>query len=523
MPHLVIDSKKVDVPAGSTVFDAAVKLGIPIPTLCYRNGYDHFTSCMICVVKEKRSNKLIPSCSAPAAEGMIIETNSAGVRQARKENLDLLFVEHLGDCESPCRRACPAHLNIPLMLRQVRENRISEAARTIKNHVPFPAILGRICNAPCESACRRRLVDEPVAICLIERYVADTDRRTGSPAVPALRPSTGKRVAVVGSGLTGLSAAYYLHQYGHACTLYDDHESPGGMLRYGLPKEKLQDHILDTEIEVIWKAGVKFHMDTEVGKDVCMADLRENFDAVAIAAGTIKPGAANFGVDVVVGAEGIKVQPRSLKTDVEGIFAGGGSIRSTHSAAGSVADGRLLAYSMDQYLNGTEVTGPSKRFDFHMGKLNDDELKELMKEADSGSRNTPSGGDNQGFSDVGAVKEAKRCMHCDCRKGESCRLRRYADEYGADGRRYRSKYRNRLEKHNEHRDIVFEPGKCINCGLCVRTSERFGETYGFCFIGRGFDCRIGIPFNELLRRGIEGDAAEYVKTCPTGAISTKNA
>jgi hypothetical protein len=260
MPYLVIDSQKVDVPAGSTVFDAAVKLGIPIPMLCYRNGYDHFTSCMICMVKERKSEKLIPSCSAPASEGMIIETNCAEVRQARKENLDLLFLEHLGDCEAPCRRACPAHLDIPLMLRQVRENRMGEAARTLKKHVPLPAIMGRICNAPCESACRRRLVDDSVAICLIERYVADTDRRTDSPAVPALRPSTGKRVAIVGSGLTGLSVAFYLHQYGHACTIYDEHGSPGGMLRYGLHREKLPNHMLDAEIEGIKKVGVKFHM-----------------------------------------------------------------------------------------------------------------------------------------------------------------------------------------------------------------------------------------------------------------------
>ncbi len=519
MPNLIIDSQKVDVPVGSTVFEAAVNLGIPIPTLCFRYGYNHFTSCMICVVKEKRSGRLIPACSAPAADKMFIETNSAEVRQARKENLELLFLEHLGDCEAPCFRACPAQLNVPLMLRQVGENRIGEAARTVKKRVPFPSILGRICNAPCEAACRRRLVDEPVAICLIERYVADTDRKTDSPAVPTLRLSSGKTVAIVGSGLTGLSAAYYLQQYGHTSTIYDEHKSPGGMLRYGLPKEKLPNHILDSEIECIRKIGVKFQMGTVVGKDVYMADLRENFDAVAISTGIIESGTTSL--DAVVGTKGIRVHPRSYKTDVEGVFAGVGSTRSTHSAVRSVADGRLLAYSIDQYLNAVEVSGPSKRFDFHMGKLNDDELNELMKEADSRLRTTPSDGNNRGYSNIEAIKEAKRCMHCDCRKNRSCLLRNYANEYGADGKRYRSKHRNHLVKLNDHRDIVFEPGKCIKCGLCVQTAERLGETYGFTFIGRGFNCHIGFPFNELLSRGIEKDASEYVKTCPTGAISIK--
>ena len=108
-----IDNRDVSVNENSTVFDAARKLNIHIPTLCYLNGYERFTSCMICVVHEINSDRLIPSCSATVAEGMRIETENEKVKVARKDALDFLLSEHVGDCEAPCHRACPAHMNIP--------------------------------------------------------------------------------------------------------------------------------------------------------------------------------------------------------------------------------------------------------------------------------------------------------------------------------------------------------------------------------------------------------------------------
>ncbi len=114
-----INNKGITVPAGSTILDAAGKLNIGIPTLCYMNGFERITSCMICVVHEINSDRLVPSCSANVVEGMQIETDNEKVREARKDALDLLLSEHVGDCEAPCHRACPAHMNIPLMIRQI--------------------------------------------------------------------------------------------------------------------------------------------------------------------------------------------------------------------------------------------------------------------------------------------------------------------------------------------------------------------------------------------------------------------
>ena len=109
MPRLTLDNRAVEVPPGSTVLDACRALGIAIPTLCHLEGFDPCTSCMLCVVKNRKTGRLIPSCTAPAQEGLEIETDSEEIGTARKTALELLLGEHLGDCEGPCRRVCPAH------------------------------------------------------------------------------------------------------------------------------------------------------------------------------------------------------------------------------------------------------------------------------------------------------------------------------------------------------------------------------------------------------------------------------
>jgi predicted molibdopterin-dependent oxidoreductase YjgC len=152
---LTINSKSVVVDKGSTVLEAAEAAGISIPTMCRLKGYAHMTSCMVCVVKEMGSGRLLPSCTAPAAEGMVIETDNEEVHHARRTALNLLLSEHVGDCEAPCRLTCPAHMNIPLMIRQIKAGEIRDAIETVKEDIALPAVLGRICPAPCEKGCRR--------------------------------------------------------------------------------------------------------------------------------------------------------------------------------------------------------------------------------------------------------------------------------------------------------------------------------------------------------------------------------
>ena len=133
MINLIINNQRVSVIDDSTVLSAAETLGIAIPTLCHVNGYKPNTSCMICVVHELKTDSLIPACFMPVKEGMHIDTSNEKVREARKDTLELLLSEHVGDCEAPCQRACPANMNIPLMIRQIKENSLEKAIITVKN------------------------------------------------------------------------------------------------------------------------------------------------------------------------------------------------------------------------------------------------------------------------------------------------------------------------------------------------------------------------------------------------------
>ncbi|MBC8180376.1 (2Fe-2S)-binding protein, partial [candidate division KSB1 bacterium] len=178
MVTVTINKNKITIPENSTLLDAAKKLGILIPTMCYKDGYENFTSCMLCFVNEIRTNLLLPACSTLAQEGMEIETDNAKVEEYRKTALELLLSDHIGDCEAPCTRTCPAHMNIPLMIRQIRTEQFEEALITVKKDIALPAVLGRICPAPCEKGCNRSKHDSPVSICLLKRFVADVDLKS---------------------------------------------------------------------------------------------------------------------------------------------------------------------------------------------------------------------------------------------------------------------------------------------------------------------------------------------------------
>ncbi|MCD6405338.1 MAG: (2Fe-2S)-binding protein [Planctomycetes bacterium] len=519
MARLTIDNRSVDVPAGGTILDGARALGIEIPTLCFREGVEHFGSCMVCVVQEMNSGRLIPSCSAVAVDGMVIETANNEVRDSRKTALELLLGDHVGDCEAPCRRICPAHMNIPLMIRQIAAGKLRDAIITVKKDIALPAVLGRICPAPCEKGCRRSLYDGPVAIRLLKRFAADTDLAAESPWLPPPKSATGRKVAVIGAGPAGLATAYYLLQEGHACTVFDDHDKPGGMLRLGVDRERLPEGVLDAEIETIAHLGADFRMNTKVGRDVQIEDLQRDFDALVIAVGEIADGAAAaFGVEAAM--HGAKVNPATLQAAGGAVFAAGSAVQPSRLAVRAVADGKRAAASLSQFLADKEVNAPGKRFDSKMGPLIEGEIDEFAKENDAADLVVPSAAGG-GFSLDEAVSQAHRCLHCDCRKADYCALRRYADEYQARQERYRGTERREFERILQHSDVVYEPGKCIKCGLCVRITRQAGERLGLTFIGRGFDLRIGVPFDESFAVGLEKTAAECVRACPSGALSFK--
>lgn len=519
MPTLTIDGRSVQVDAGKTVLDAARKLGLSIPTLCFREGCRAETSCMVCVVRLKGAGKLIPSCATRAVEGMVVESETDEVKSARRIALDLLLSEHVGDCEAPCKRACPAHMDIPLMIRQIRRGELRQAIITIKRNIPLPAVLGRICAAPCEKACRRAVYDAPVSICLLKRFAADMDLTSPSVWLPARKAASGKKVAIVGAGPTGLSAAFYLLQEGHACKLFDDQAEPGGLLRHGIPEDRLPRHVLDNEIDVIRRLGAEFQMKTKIGHDVSLADLEKTFDAVVLTTGAGDAAhARDFGVEM--SERGIKVAPGTFQTSKTRVFACGDAVQPARMVIRDVAQGKAVAVSVNQLLSGQLVTGIPGRFNSHIGKLKDGEMEEFLKEAERSPRHEPRAG-LHGYSNEEAVREAGRCLHCDCRKEEHCRLRDASNACGATQQAYAGIERKHFQKIMQHADIVYEPGKCIKCGLCVQVTARTAKQFGLGFIGRGFDVQIAVPFNESLGKALEKDARRCVEVCPTGALSDR--
>ena len=516
--RLTIDRQEVTVPEGATVFDAAKQLDIPIPTLCYLEGCEALTSCMVCVVHDITANRLIPACSMPVSEGMHIQTNDQQVRQARKDTLDMLLSEHVGDCEAPCRRACPAHMDIPLMIRQIQSRRLEEAIVTVKRDIALPATLGRICPAPCEAGCSRKPYDQAVSICLLKRFVADADLAAGTPYSPELPPVSGKQVAVVGAGPTGLSAAYYLLRQGHSVHIYDRHPLPGGMLRYGVPDEDLPKSVLDAEIDLIRSLGLELHPGVVFGEDVTLGALQKAHDAVVLALGSVAPGALSIdGLDMA--SRGIAVDRTTFETSLPGVFAGGNAISESRLAIRSLAHGKTIACSVNQFLNCLPVVGEPARFGSRIGRLLEAERLELLRGAADVRRVSPTGGPQSGLNASQSVRESSRCFQCDCRKPDACKLRMYADEYQADQARFKIGTRKQLERVFQQGRVIYEPGKCIKCGLCIQVARREGDGLGLSFVGRGFSVRVAVPFSESLENGLKRAVRACIQACPTGALA----
>ena len=521
MINLIINNQQVAVTVGSTVLAAAETLGITIPTLCHVNGYKPNTSCMICVVHELKTDSLILACSMPAEEGMHIETDNERVREARRDTLDLLLSEHVGDCEAPCQRACPAHMNIPLMIRQIKERNFEAAIITVKKDIALPAVLGRICPAPCERACHRKDYDNPVSICSLKRFVADVDLAKESPYRPDIRPKSGKKVAIIGAGPTGLSAAYYITQFGHECCIHDRNEKPGGLLQYGVSDEKLPKSVLNVEIEQILELGIELRLEQTLSKDFNVSELHDEYDAVVLALGKTDQNMFNkSGIECT--PRGIAVNRKTYETTVPGVFAGGNTISVGKMAIRSVAHGKCIARSVNQYIHGWTVTGHPRRFNSTLGKLQNGETEEFIKEAEVFNQIVPAESFETGYALKEAVKESKRCFHCDCRKLKSCKLRQYSEEYGADQKRFKIGQRKRFHKTIQHDSINFEPGKCIKCNVCIEITKKAGERFGLTFSNRGFDVQLTVPFNESLNNGLQKVAKECVDACPTAALAWRN-
>jgi len=725
---LAIDGRQVTVPPDATILDAAERLGIEVPTLCYHSMLVPFASCWICVVEWMERGKLVPSCSTKVAAGMTIETANARVRDTRKMCLELLLSDHCGDCEGACRVTCPAGCDVQGYLSAIANGDDLAAVIRIKETLALPAALGRICPHPCEDECRRQGHDDPLAICALKRFAADIDLNNERPYRPSVKPDTGKRIAVIGAGPAGLACAYYARQTGHAVTIFDAQPEPGGMLRYGIPEFRLPRDVLAREIAQITELGVDLRFGRRLGDNLFLADLRTAqtsevsrtsevfdsqrppFDAIFIAVGAwrssalrcegeddprvlhgihflervargesislgervmvvgggntamdacrtavrlistspsqgeVAPSGAGEGeggrsserdhpsptalpgrerevtvlyrrtrqempanppeidaaihegvdiqylaaptritpaddglhvtcvrmalgepdasgrrrpvpiegsdfevvVDTLIAAIGqgvessafagsglavnkwscIEVDPKTLATNLPGVFAGGDCVSGPGIAVEACAAGRLAAASIDQHLRGEPVVGLPEQFTSLMGTLDETPPEKFvgiehaaraeMREIDPDRLHTFDEVE-LGFDEAAARREAARCVACGCDAREDCKLRRYATEYGVDPDRLRGD-RRPFERDESRDDLAVELGKCINCGNCVRVCTDVKGLEVLTFTDRGFAARVRPVFGRPLASTACDGCLKCVEVCPTGAI-----
>lgn len=258
------------------------------------------------------------ACAEVCPTGAIMDKNEFGKGKSRKEAL------------LPCRATCPAEIDIPRYIRFIREKNYSAANAVIREKVPFPAVLGYVCNHECESVCRRADVNESMSIRDMKRYVAEHDREQLWKNNLQKKSKSDKRVAIIGAGPAGLSAAYFLTLQGHDVTVFEELPQPGGMLRYGIPSYRLPKEMLDREIQDITDLGVEIKTDTRIERLDALFD--KGYEAVLIAVGAHKgirlriPGANGDGI--LVNTEFLRSVNLGEKIQVGGkvIVLGGGNV-----------------------------------------------------------------------------------------------------------------------------------------------------------------------------------------------------
>ena len=182
----------------------------------------------------------------------------------------------------PCVSLCPAGVDIPGYIALVNDGRCADAVRLIRKDNPFPVSCAFVCEHPCEARCRRNMIDDSINIRALKRYAVD---HAGIVPAPEKAASTGKKVAIIGGGPSGLSAAYYLSLMGHSVEVFEKRDKLGGMLRYGIPSYRLPRERLQEDIECILSTGVKVHTGVEIGKDITIPQLNDDFDCIYIAIG----------------------------------------------------------------------------------------------------------------------------------------------------------------------------------------------------------------------------------------------
>lgn len=286
---VILNGKEVFGYRDQKILDLCAENGVEIPTLCYDPHLTIHGGCSLCLVEVKNAKSLMRACSTPISDGMEIQTNTDRVYGARQLALQLLLSDHVGDCRPPCQMACPARGDVKGYVNYASEGEYRAALEALHENITLPASIGRVCPAPCEEKCRRHFVDEePVSIREIKRFIGDWGLSQKDLGRVADIRDNGKKIAIVGGGPAGVSAAYYLRKMGYAVTIFEKESALGGMMRYGIPDYRLPQQILQKEIDWILAHGIETKLNTALGRDITIDELRKKFDSVLLSIGCWK-------------------------------------------------------------------------------------------------------------------------------------------------------------------------------------------------------------------------------------------
>jgi len=285
MARITVNGKEIDVPEGKNLLTVLREKGENIPGMCHMPELDPYGSCRLCLVKA--NGKVTTSCTLKTTEDLKVETLTDEIIEMRRTALELMLSNHTGDCIGPCQEGCPAHSDVQGYLALIAMKKYHEAIKLMKEKYILPAVLGRICPAFCEDRCRRNLVDEPVSIRQVKRFAADYDLQNG-PWMPDIPSPSGKKIAVVGGGPSGLACAYYLRVMGHDVKIFESMPELGGMMRYGIPEYRLPKDVLDADMATVVNTGIEVETNCMIGKDIKLDTLRSEYDAVFLGTGAWK-------------------------------------------------------------------------------------------------------------------------------------------------------------------------------------------------------------------------------------------
>ena len=505
MINLRIDNKEIEVPAGTSLIEAARQNGIYIPSLCYNRDLPHYSSCMVCIVKDVKADKFIPSCSALAEEGMEIEATGGDVLKLRRDALSMLLSEHRAECEAPCRIVCPAGLNIPVLNRFLAASEIDKCGELVFLDMGLPATTCRLCPGYCENACRRKKIDHNIAISALvinSSFLYNNETfRPGS--------NKGKNIAIVGGGSSGLITAFNLTIDGYKCEIFEKEEFAGGSIITEFEEKKFPKKLAEDEINRLLSTGIKINYKTAVNEEYITNQLIKEYDAIILAFSQ-KP--------VIKGAtisdSFLLFEGDTMKLEGKHIFAVGSAAKESKQIVRRIGQAKKAAKVISRFLATGELKGLPKSFNSTIGRIGDNEKLEWLKECPENSErfNKPSGINE-------SIREAENCLHCDCRAASDCQLRDLCSKMELKNPRDKFSAYPIEKKTGFLNKVIFEHAKCIKCGLCVRVMENKAKNPSLCFTGRGFMSIISEPHGYSPKDISGKDIDRAVNICPTGALT----